>query len=267
MRLPTKLFACTAAMFAAATLAAVALQAQAARRAPAAEKLPVPLGVVQAAMSLKGVPYVTGGDDRQGLDCSGLVYRVFHDTTGLDLPRSVESLFRKGTLVSTLHIGDLLFFDTRDTSPPKVATHVGVYAGGDRFVHAASEGTHTGVIVSTLDASYYHDKYLGARRFIQWRAPVLPVTLTDDYRLVVETDPFPSREALAIRIFNGMSGGGPMDLSVLKGSTEVLAMRIVPGAAKPAEVTIQPDAGQWTVRVARIFKGRELQRVTFNVEE
>jgi hypothetical protein len=58
-----------------------------------------------------------------------------------------------------------------------------------------------------------------------------------------------------------------MDLSVLKGSTEVLAMRIVPGAAKPAEVTIQPDAGQWTVRVARIFKGRELQRVTFNVEE
>jgi hypothetical protein len=268
MRLLWKHLACTSAVFAAAMLAALALPAQAARRDPAPVALPAPLGVVRAAMSLKGVPYLRGGDDRQGLDCSGLVYRVFRDITGQELPRSVESLFCDGAAVtSQLHIGDLLFFDTRENRAPAVATHVGVYAGGDRFVHAASEGTKTGVIVSTLQAAYYRDKYLGARRLIQWRAPVLPVTLADDYRLIVETDPFPSREALTIRVYNGMSGGGPVDLSVLKGDAVVLSRRIVPGAAKPSEVTIQPDTGQWTVRVARIFKGRELQRVSFTVEE
>ena len=44
-------------------------------------------------------------------------------------------------------------------------------------------------------------------------------------------------------------------------------LRIAPGAQKPSEIALAPDIGQWTVRVTRLFKGRELQRVAFTVEE
>ncbi len=112
--------------------------------------------MIQAALSYLGVPYVHAGDTREGLDCSGLVYRVFFDTIGASLPRGVEGLFHE-TKASRypLHIGDLLFFDTTSLLPPKSPTHVGVYIGEGRIVHAASEGPRTGVIVSALSDPYY----------------------------------------------------------------------------------------------------------------
>jgi hypothetical protein len=228
----------------------------------------VPLGVIKTAMTYLGVPYVHGGDSRTGLDCSGLVFRVFNDILKVELPRGVDGLFRTGMAEhSPLHLGDLVFFDTTEGSKISVPTHVGVYVGSNRFVHAASEGTKTGVIVSTLQSSYYKDRFLGARRVIEWRAPVLPVILTDDDKKIVQTNPFPSHESLTVQIFNNMTGGGPMDLSILKDGKEVLAKRIVPGAQKPAEVTLVPDEGQWTVKVSRIYKGRELQSLAFTVVE
>ena len=109
----------------------------------------LPDGVVSAARGYLGAPYVSGGVSLQGVDCSGLVYRVFRDMAGLDLPRGVVALFHSGDpVLSPLHIGDLLFFDTAEGRAPSVPTHVGVFAGGEKFVHAASEGSTTGVIVS-----------------------------------------------------------------------------------------------------------------------
>ena len=103
-------------------------------------------------MAYLGAPYVHGGDLPAGVDCSGLVYRVFRDMAGSTFRAASMALFRTGDPVATpLHIGDLLFFDTTDDHAPAVPTHVGVYAGGDRFVHAASEGPTTGVIVSSLE--------------------------------------------------------------------------------------------------------------------
>jgi hypothetical protein len=144
---------------------------------------------------------------------------------------------------------------------------VGVYAGAGAFVHAASEGARTGVIVSAMSDAYYRNRFLGARRFIQWRAPVLAVMLTDTERSLVQASPFASREAMKIRVFNGMTGGGPMDLTLLKDGRPVLARRIAPSAQGPSEIGIVPEPGQWTVRVSRIYKGRELQNVTFTVVE
>ena len=202
------------------------------------------------------------------MDCSGLVYRVFSDIAGLDLPRGVESLFRTGGPVDTLmHIGDLLFFDTTDDKAPAVATHVGVYAGGDRFVHAASEGPTPGVIVSSLQSPYYRDRFLGARRVIFWRPPVLSVTVTDSYQSIVQANPFPSREPIRVYVYNGMTGGGPLDVTILHDGRPVMAKRIVPGALHPSELSLVPETGQWTIRVNRIFKGRELDRLAFRVEE
>ena len=227
-----------------------------------------PDNVVRRALSYLGVPYVSGGESPEGLDCSGLIYRVFHDEAGLDLPRSVQALYRSGFPAgSPLHIGDLLFFDTTADASPAAATHVGVYAGAGSFVHAASEGPHTGVIVSALKSPYYRDRFLGARRFVQWPAPVLSVTVTDTDRSLVQASRFPSHEELTICVLNGMTGGGPLDLTLLKDGVRVREARIAPSAQRASEISFVPDPGQWTVRITRIFKGRELQTVSFLVEE
>jgi hypothetical protein len=228
----------------------------------------VPDGVVSAARGYLGAPYVSGGVSLQGVDCSGLVYRIFRDMAGLDLPRGVVALFHSGDpVLAPLHIGDLLFFDTTEGRAPSVPTHVGVFAGGEKFVHAASEGSTTGVIVSSLESPYYRDRYLGARRVIFWRPPVLSLTVTDSYQSVVQASPFASQEPLRIYIYNGMTGGGPLDVTVLRDGRQALVQRITPGALHPSELSLVPDAGEWTVRVNRIFKGRELGRFTFRVEE
>lgn len=228
----------------------------------------IPRETIRAALSYVGIPYVNGGISRSGLDCSGLVFRVLEDATGSGVPRGVGALFHECTVVSyPIHLGDLLFFDTVSRGPPRSASHVGIYAGGGRFIHAASEGNRTGVIVSRISDPYYHDRFLGARRVIPWRSPVLDVVLEDTAAHVTSDDPFPSRERMTIQVYNRMTGGGPMDLTILKDGTPVLETRIAPGAFGPAVIPLTPDVGVWDVVVSRLFKGRTLSRVTFAVEE
>ncbi len=246
--------------------------AREARTAPAVDitenDVSLPREAIHDAMTLLGVPYVPGGITRDGVDCSGLIYKVLRDTAGMDVSRGVEGLYHTGQEVTyPMHIGDLVFFDTESKGPPTTPTHVGIYAGNGRFIHAASEGSHTGVIVSNLDSPYYHEKFVGARRIIPWRAPVLDVVLTDTAKALTTASPFPSREKMTIEVLNQMSGGGPMDLTILKDGKQVLSTRISPGAFGPALVSLTPDAGTWDVKVNRLWKGRELERVTFTVEE
>ncbi len=241
-------------------------------RAPSAsmvfDQVSVPREAIRDALGYLGVPYVSGGTSMTGVDCSGLVFRVLRDTAGLSVPRSVEALFHAGSAVTyPMHIGDLVFFDTESQGHLSAPTHVGLYVGSGKFIHAASEGSHTGVIVSLLENPYYHDRFLGARRLIPWRQPVLDLVLTDTPRELTTTSPFPSREKMAIEVFNRMTGGGPMDLTISKDGMQVLATRIAPGAAGPSVVSLVPDAGTWDVRVNRLWRGRELERVTFHVEE
>jgi hypothetical protein len=255
-------------LLAAALLKPHTLPAQVAQAPAKGAPVSLPASVVRAAMAMIGVPYAHGGASRQGMDCSGLVSRVFLDTAGLDLPRNVAGLMGAGTLgMSPVHIGDLLFFDTSGTGPPSDPTHVGIYAGNDRFVHAASEGPRTGVIVSTLSAAYYRDRFLGARRVIPWRSPELLIALTDEHSSVDQVSPFASRENLKLVVSSVMTGGGPVELRVYKNGRETLMRRIVPSASRPSEISLVPDTGQWEVRIGRLYRGRELLRVGFTVEE
>lgn len=278
------LLACVAA-FALSTAAAVAEPAKNAQPPGRAAVLPgqaapapqdgakpapvsLPVRVVRSAMALVGVPYVHGGTGKDGVDCSGLVYRVFQDTAGMSLPRGVAALMGAGALAkSPIHIGDLLFFDTADRGDPDNPTHVGIYAGNDRFVHAASEGPRRGVTVSALSEAYYRDRFLGARRVIPWRSPELRIELSDQPESTVQESPFASRENLKLVVGSRMTGGGPVELRVYKDGVETLMRRIVPAEARPAEVSIVPDRGKWEVRVSRLYRGRELLRVGFTVEE
>ncbi|HCX32885.1 MAG TPA: peptidase P60, partial [Rhodocyclaceae bacterium] len=93
----------------------------------------------ERALSLIGVRYRRGGNSPEsGLDCSGLVRYVFQDTLGFELPRRSRDISRVGEPVdpAKLRPGDLVFFNTlRDAF-----SHVGVYLGDFRFLHAPSAG-------------------------------------------------------------------------------------------------------------------------------
>lgn len=112
-----------------------------------------------AARKWHGTPHRMGGTDRGGVDCSGLVMRIFQDRFGISLPRSTVNQVRVGRFVSRsrLRPGDLVFF----RPSWKKQDHVGIYMGHGRFLHASS--SH-GVIVSNLNNPYWRDCYWQARR-------------------------------------------------------------------------------------------------------
>jgi hypothetical protein len=132
------------------------------------------LSVASRAQNYLQVDYRYGGSDAGGMDCSGLVYRVFLEAAGLRLPRSVANLYEQGTEVTgTLLPGDLLFFNTDGREP----SHVGIHIGGGQMIHAASQGPETGVIVSSLNETYYRSRYLQGRRIIPTSHPEIAVDL------------------------------------------------------------------------------------------
>lgn len=119
--------------------------------------------IVAAAQSYEGSPYVYGGITASGFDCSGLVYRIFLQETGQAVPRTAYGLYLWAEPIRLLDIqpGDLLFFNTTGT-----ISHVGIFIGDNRFIHSASEGPETGVIVSSLDEPYWKKRFAGAGRVL-----------------------------------------------------------------------------------------------------
>lgn len=115
-------------------------------------------GIAQSALRFIGVPYVFGGTSTGGFDCSGYTQHVFA-MMGLHIPRTADAQYYAGSRVtrSTMVPGDLVFFQTYEPGP----SHVGIYLGNGRFVHASS--SH-GVMVSSLSDSYWSVRYLGAKR-------------------------------------------------------------------------------------------------------
>ncbi len=118
--------------------------------------------IVSIAQQYLGVPYVYGGSSPSGFDCSGFTRYVFAQV-GISLPHGATSQLSYGTEVSrsNLQPGDLVFFQDYGA----VASHVGIYIGGDQFIHASSSsGNSRCVTTSSLSESYYANHYLTARR-------------------------------------------------------------------------------------------------------
>jgi len=117
--------------------------------------------LLRVARRMLEVPYRYGGTTLWGLDCSGFVQKTFA-FLDLDLPRTAREQFREGLKVSKsdLSPGDLVFFRTR----AKYASHVGIYLGDNRFVHASSRDRK--VTIDSLDEPYYMKHYLGAKRLL-----------------------------------------------------------------------------------------------------
>ncbi len=128
------------------------------------ETVPVAIPVnggtlLSMAQNYIGTPYLFGGYSPAGFDCSGLIYYCL---TQLEYPceRTAAGQFNMGIPVSRgeLKAGDLVFFENTYTSG---VSHVGIYAGGNRFLHAPNDNTP--VSYSSL-SGYWADHYCGARR-------------------------------------------------------------------------------------------------------
>lgn len=112
------------------------------------------------ALGLVGVPYRYGGRSPEtGFDCSGLVHYVFSGA-GLFLPRRAQDMSRVGEPVRRrdLSPGDLVFFDTLR----EPYSHVGIYLGENRFIHAPSNGGRVEIV--SMTERYWTRRYNGARR-------------------------------------------------------------------------------------------------------
>ena len=116
--------------------------------------------VVLGAKSLLGSPVVWGGAyPSEGFDCSGLVQYVFRQA-GISLPRTADLQFMVGRTVSPARLqpGDLVYFTTYEPG----ASHVGIYIGGNKFIHTSY--TQGVVAVADMNDNYFVQRYYGAKR-------------------------------------------------------------------------------------------------------
>ena len=117
--------------------------------------------VVLQAMGMLGVRYAPGGDSPDsGFDCSGLVAFSFLRAAQQELPRTTADLSHTGLQIDPrdLRAGDLVFFNTLR----RPHSHVGIYVGGQRFIHAPTTG---GVVrIDSMQGGYWLRRFDGARR-------------------------------------------------------------------------------------------------------
>jgi peptidoglycan DL-endopeptidase LytE len=133
---------------------------------------PMRYRLVEAGFQWIGVRYrFSGTSETSGVDCSGLVKRLF-SKFNIELPRSSKEQFKQGEKVDRdkLEAGDLVFFSSGGNLP----THVGIYLGNDKFLHAAQKAKQ--VVVSDLSKFWHSMRYLGARRIMDlwWEEPPTP---------------------------------------------------------------------------------------------
>lgn len=111
-----------------------------------------------------GTPYKYGTSGPQSFDCSGFTSYIFKNF-GIVLPRSSKDQATAGEKVSKkdLALGDLVFFDTVGKIDGQI-THVGIYIGDGKFIHASSGSNAKKVVISDLNEGYYKDRFITARR-------------------------------------------------------------------------------------------------------
>jgi murein DD-endopeptidase / murein LD-carboxypeptidase len=118
--------------------------------------------VINTAKEYMGTPHKFGGNDKKGIDCSGLIVKAF-SKHGIQLPRTANEQARYGWLIpekTNLKRGDLVFFhNTYETE--RLITHVAIYMGNNEILHSSSS---QGVSIASLDNSYWKKKYIFSTR-------------------------------------------------------------------------------------------------------
>jgi hypothetical protein len=158
-------FAIAAVLLLAAPPGAAAAGAGVPASANGAATLSIADSAAAHALRLRGVPYLWAGSTRAGFDCSGFT-RFVYATVGITLPHSSYAQWGAGRHVrrADLRPGDLVFFNN--------LSHVGLYLGHGRFIHAPHTGS--AVAVAALTTGWYAQTYTGAVRIPGSQAPLPP---------------------------------------------------------------------------------------------
>ena len=116
--------------------------------------------LIMNAMSLIGLSYRFGGNSpTQGLDCSGFMQYIFKRSMGITLPRTSAEMATVGQQVDRANLkpGDMVFFGAGGR-----VSHVGMYIGNDRFIHAPRTGRD--IEITSMNGNYWKSRYITARR-------------------------------------------------------------------------------------------------------
>lgn len=119
--------------------------------------------IIKTAKKMLGVKYRYGGTSpRKGFDCSGLV-QYSHKAAGVNIPRTTSQQFKAAKRVARKYLkaGDLVFFKT---IPSRPVSHVGIYLGNNKFIHAPSSGKH--VKINSIKEKYWRKRYSGGGRIL-----------------------------------------------------------------------------------------------------
>jgi len=123
--------------------------------------------IAELSRNYLGVPYKSAGVSPDGFDCSGFVYFIFREAAGIEVSRSTVGIWNSGSKITLAKVrpGDVLVFTTVRAG----ASHAGIVLEngpqGIIFIHAASQGSKTGVIISSMNESYYKTRFMGARSY------------------------------------------------------------------------------------------------------
>ncbi len=162
--------------------------------------------MIAQARTYIGTPYVSGGTNENGMDCSGLIYTVTREAIGLQFSRTVAQQYAECSIIKDdeKEAGDLVFFKTVGDR----ISHVGLYVGNSQFIHSASDGPNTGVIMSSLNESYWKQHYYCVGRF-------LPSGKTQ----TVATEP--KQESQKVAETTGSSSSAPFNIRNLLADTSI----------------------------------------------
>jgi len=125
--------------------------------------------VIWSVVGYKGTPYKYGGSSKEGMDCSGLIYKAFKDR-GITIPRRAIWMYQKGYSVplSSAKKGDLLFFNIPDKNSSDVVNHVGIVSSNEngevKFLHSINS---RGVVLSSLNEAYWKKAFVEAKRVVE----------------------------------------------------------------------------------------------------
>lgn len=124
--------------------------------------------ILEGGLKLLGTPYVWGGNNlKTGFDCSGFIGYVYRKQAGIELPRTTADLYRMDAPViarADLIPGDLILFNKRGRGQ---VSHVGIYMGENKFLHASSNKRTGGVRVDSLSNSYWSASFMRGKRVLE----------------------------------------------------------------------------------------------------